>query len=242
MMITTLLMVPLQEQRSLMYNSGKTRRQRRNSDSGPALFSGDSLTRCDLRESPLKNKQTYKMKDTFASPCLFQHDTVRRKRKAKTSLSFPARVNTVNTVFWWWVRLCCNELQMEKEKRGGHRTLDCVWMLHYIELPWGWRHTHTNHLLPLASLRSGRGNELSGIDCQRLHNRVFVTPLQGRKSICHLQFMVSSLHVWISYQMSVTCALSQSEEGLSCLCVRVWEISCAEHTEGQGGGRYLCMR
>lgn len=239
MMITTLLMVPLQEQHSLMYNSGKTRRQRRNSDSGPALYSGDSLTLCDLRESPLKNKQTYKMKDTFASSCLFQHDTVQRKRKQKPHcLLQPEWIQCC----WWWVRLCCNELQMDKEKRGGYRTLDCAWMLHYIELPWGRKHTHTDHLLPLASLRSRRGNELSGIDCQRLHYRVFVTPLPGRKSICHLQFMVCFLHVWISYQMSVTCALSRSEEGLSCLCVRVWEISCAEHTKSQGGGRYLCKR
>lgn len=55
------------------------------------------------------------------------------------------------------------ENERERGQEGGD-ILDSAWMLYHSDIQ-GQKHTQTNHLLPLASLRSERGNELSGIDC-----------------------------------------------------------------------------
>lgn len=89
MMITALLMVPLQEQRPLMCNPGWIRRQTRNPGFILALvlrWSSDSVR---LERKP-RGKQTNMQdkRDICSYMCLFQHDTVQGKREAKAHCLF----------------------------------------------------------------------------------------------------------------------------------------------------------
>lgn len=73
------------------------------------------------------------------------------------------------------------ELQIEREQK------DAVLQLFS-------RVNNTDRSLTLPSLRSQRSNELAGIDC----GHAFISPLllsRGKKSICHLQFMVCFIQV-----------------------------------------------
>lgn len=148
MMITTLLMVPL------TYNSGKIHQQRRNSNLELALRQVIHLISGVWERSTLP----------FATSCLFWHQTDQTKRKQNRHCVIQARVNTVlsKSAAGESDSVVLNCRYKEREKGDGGKIRDTVWMLYYSEFLQGQKHTH--HLLPLASLRSTRGNELSGID------------------------------------------------------------------------------
>lgn len=154
------------------------------------------------------------------------------KKKTKPALSYPARVNTI-ALFCessWWVSLCSIELQIQRARKGRGVKYVIVYGCRIMVSFFRVKNILTHHLLPLASLRSTRGNELSGIDCHvcaaMCSSPRHVSP--GDKS--HMSpaiygLLLACSHIWISYHMSVSCALSWLDKGfnvcVSCVCVCV---------------------
>lgn len=111
------------------------------------------------------------------------------QRKTKPALSFPDRARAAGeSGLLRWIT------GKTSEKGAGWGvgvdildSADSAWTLYHSEIQ-GQKHTQTNHLLPLASLRSARGSDLSGIDCHvctavcsspchfSLGNKIYMSP------------------------------------------------------------------
>lgn len=168
--------------------------------------------------------------------CLFQHDTVQGKGRQKLIVFFSQRESRVllrSPALLHWIT-------DKKRKRRDVEVIKWAWVPRYFEFPQGGK--HANHLSPLASLRSQGGNEFSGIDCQRLHNCVFVTPLQGRKihmspAIYGLASCIhESLIIWVRLALWVELQWDKLfVSACMCVCMRLCVRSAVpKHTKGQG--------
>ncbi len=193
MMITTLLMLPLQEQHPSTYNSGKIHRRRRSSNLELALYQVIHLITGVWGKKKNNNKKTL----CYLMPLLTSNRP--NKKKTKPALSYPARVNTI-ALFCessWWVSRCSIELQIQRARKGRRVKYVIVYGCCSIVSFFRVNNILTHYLLPLASLRSTRGNELSGIDCH-VCAAMCSSPRHsspGVKTICHLRFMLCFLHV-----------------------------------------------
>lgn len=105
-------------------------------------------------------------------------------------------------------------------------------MLRYFELPQGGKHTRANHSSPLASLRSRRGNEFSGNDCQRRHKRVCHSSPGDKKSIRHLQFMILLVRYMNRWSYECASRFGSNCSGMNCVCV--WDQLCQSTPRARG--------
>lgn len=146
MLITILLMVPLQEQHPSKYKSGKIHRLWKSTNLELALCQVIHLITEVWERAELKKK---------AHICylvLFLTSNILNKKKTKPALSYLGSVNTIALLCessWWVTR--CSIADRKTEKGEGSKILDSTWMPYYRALLQGQKYTHSSFIpLPIS--------------------------------------------------------------------------------------------
>lgn len=146
MLITILLMVPLQEQHPSKYKSGKIHRLWKSTNLELALCQVIHLI------TEVWERAVLKKKAHICYLVLFLTSNILNKKKTKPALSYPGSVNTIALLCessWWVTR--CSIADRKTEKGEGSKILDSTWMLYYRALLQGQKYTHSSFIpLPIS--------------------------------------------------------------------------------------------
>lgn len=145
MLITILLMVPVQEQHPSKNKSGKIHWLWKSTNLELALSQVIHLMTKVWAWVMFKKK-----KSSHLLPHAFLTSNILNKKKTKPALSYPGNVNTIAVLCesCWWVTRCSIAVR-KTEKGEGSKILDSIWMLYYRAFLRGQIYTHSS-LIALA--------------------------------------------------------------------------------------------